>query len=141
MRLDIQRKKRDVSSWKRRFDDESGKSQRRDVVRDIVSVLLLEVFHLITILTDVEWAFMQEKMGDPLHDVDRLESGSLNDSDGGEECDAILTAMRRAKRRSARPLIQPWAENTADSEMAVDDGTALVEGKTIPHVRLTVNGH
>jgi len=81
-------------------------------------------------------------MGDVLNDTDRLDSGSMNESDGGEECASILTALRRARRRSARPLIQSWTEKTADSEMIVEDSErAATGGKTIPHVKLTINGH
>jgi hypothetical protein len=108
-------------------------------------VLSREVSYFI-ILLSVEWGFIQTRLGDVLNDADRLESSSVNESDGGEECDAILTSMRRARRRSARPLIESWVGKTEDDPMAIDDvmaedERALTGGKTIPLVRLTINGH
>jgi hypothetical protein len=84
---------------------------------------------------------MQSKLGDVLNDADRLESASLNGSDGGEECEAIITALRRAKRRTSRPPGVVWKSNLAAvDEMEVEtDGDRA--GKTLPSVRLTMNGH
>jgi hypothetical protein len=48
-----------------------------------------------------EWAFMQSKLTIVLHEADRLEVATANHNEGGEECEAILTAIRRAKRRGA----------------------------------------
>lgn len=79
---------------------------------------------------------MQTKLGDILNDTDRLETGSLNESDGGEECEAILTALRRAKRRSERPRSAAGGD-----EMTLDDTNGVIGGKTMPHLRLTLNGH
>jgi hypothetical protein len=45
---------------------------------------------------------MQNRLPNVIGDFDRLEIESLNENDGGEECEAILTAFRRAKRRAAR---------------------------------------
>ena len=78
---------------------------------------------------------MQTKLGDILNDADRLETGSLNESDGGEECEAILTALRRAKRRSERP------SSAGGGEMMMEDTNGVKGGKTMPHLRLTLNGH
>ena len=78
---------------------------------------------------------MQTKLGDILNDADRLETGSLNESDGGEECGAILTALRRAKRRSERPHLAAGGD-----EMTLDDTNGVTEGKMMPHLRLTLNG-
>lgn len=78
---------------------------------------------------------MQSKLGDILNDADRLETGSLNESDGGEECEAILTALRRAKRRSERP------RSAAGGNEMLDDTNGVAGGKTVPHLRLTLNGH
>jgi len=92
----------------------------------------------------IEWTFMQSKLGDILNDTDRLESGSLNESDGGEECEAILTALRRAKRRSERPMHQDWKDRLAarGDEMNIDDNVkGAAGGKTMPQLRLTLNGH
>ena len=86
---------------------------------------------------------MQSKLGDILNDTDRLETGSLNESDGGEECEAILTALRRAKRRSERPAHQDWKNRLAGAggEMVMDEDTdGVIGGKTMPHLRLTLNG-
>ncbi len=78
---------------------------------------------------------MQTKLGDILNDADRLDTGSLNESDGGEECEAILTALRRAKRRSERPRLAAGGD-----EMTLDDTNGVTGGKTMPHLRLTLNG-
>jgi hypothetical protein len=69
-----------------------------------------------------------------LHEQDRLESASVNESEGGEECEAILTAIRRAKRRAARRSAK-LLENGENEERAVTGG------KTLPNLRLTLNGH
>jgi hypothetical protein len=84
---------------------------------------------------------MQSKLGDVLNDADRLESTSLNGSDGGEECEAIITALRRAKRRTSRPVGTTWKNAlSAVDEMEVEtDGDR--NGKTLPSLRLTMNGH
>src|SRR5579871_5953726 len=85
---------------RRRIKKQSKKKRRERLrVGALARGILFENF------ADLEWAFMQ-KMGDVLNDTDRLDSGSMNESDGGEECASILTALRRARRRSARPLIQ-----------------------------------
>jgi hypothetical protein len=84
---------------------------------------------------------MQSKLGDVLNDADRLESASLNGSDGGEECEAIITALRRAKRRTSRPLdIASKSNLSAVDEMEVETEGDLA-GKALPTVRLTMNGH
>jgi hypothetical protein len=107
----------------------------------IPSSLRLFQYHVLII----EWTFMQSKLGDILNDTDRLESGSLNESDGGEECEAILTALRRAKRRSERPVHQDWKYRLTggggDEMDTVEDTNGEVGGKTTPHLRLTLNGH
>jgi CRP-like cAMP-binding protein len=84
---------------------------------------------------------MQSKLGDVLNDTDRLESRSLNESDGGEECDAILTAIRRAKRRALRRGAK-LLENGQNGEhvMVIDEGENGT-GKALPNLRLTLNGH
>jgi len=94
---------------------------------------------------------MQAKLhNNPLLDFDRLESGSLNESDGGEECDAILTALRRAKRRAKRKATAKAVEGTAGEKMEIEEGSAggngngeraVSGGKTLPNLRLTLNGH
>jgi len=122
---------------RRRIKKES-KKRRRERLR--VGGLAKGIFYPKYFL-NVEWAFMQNKLGDILNDADRWESGSLNESDGGEECDAILTSLRRAKRRSSRPLLQSWAEKAEDVEMSEEAVRATTGGKTLPHLRLTVNGH
>jgi hypothetical protein len=89
-----------------------------------------------------EWAFMQAKLTNVLHEADRLEIASANDSEGGEECEAILTAIRRAKRRGVRRAAKllEGKKNGEDVEM-VEDDQASTGGKTLPNVRLTLNGH
>ena len=93
----------------------------------------------------IEWSFMQAKLhNNPLLDFDRLESGSLNESDGGEECDAILTALRRAKRRAKRRVAK--ALEGGGERMVIEEGEgggerAFTGGKTLPNLRLTLNGH
>jgi hypothetical protein len=63
---------------------------------------------------------------------------SLNESDGGEECEAVLTAIRRAKRRSARRA----AKLLESSETVVEnDERATTGGKSLPNIKLTLNGH
>lgn len=90
---------------------------------------------------DIEWAFMQDKLGDVLNDTDRLEKGSLNESDGGEECEAILTAIRRAKRRALRRSVKLLEiEENGSHVMAVDEEPVVAE-QAMPGVRLTLNGH
>src|SRR5271156_724240 len=90
----------------------------------------------------VEWSFMQAKLhNNPLLDFDRLESGSLNESDGGEECEAILTALRRAKRRSKRRVAKALEEGGGE-RMVIEGGDggerAVTGGKTLPNLRLTL---
>lgn len=87
---------------------------------------------------------MQSKLGNILNDTDRLETGSLNESDGGEECEAILTALRRAKRRFERPMHQDWKNRLAGGGDEMDtgeDANGVVGGRTMPYLRLTLNGH
>lgn len=94
---------------------------------------------------------MQAKLhNNPLLDFDRLESGSLNESDGGEECEAILTALRRAKRRAKRRVTaaaEGKAVERVGERMEIDDGDGgsgegtVAGGKTLPNLRLTLNGH
>jgi hypothetical protein len=84
---------------------------------------------------------MQSKLTNVLVDFDRLEMESLNESDGGEECEAILTALRRAKRRAARRSAK-LLENSEDKTAIENDGErAVTGGKTLPNLRLTLNGH
>jgi|SRR5277367_1002207 hypothetical protein len=92
----------------------------------------------------VEWSFMQAKLqNNPLLDLDRLESGSLNESDGGEECGAILTALRRVKRRSKRRVAKALEEG--GERMVIEEGDGgerdVTGGKTLPNLKLTLNGH
>jgi hypothetical protein len=90
----------------------------------------------------IEWAFMQAKLTNVLHEADRLEVASANDSEGGEECEAILTAIRRVKRRGvqrAAKLLEA-KKNGEDVEM-VDDDRASTGGRTLSNLRLTLNGH
>jgi hypothetical protein len=99
----------------------------------------------------VEWSFMQAKLhNNPLLDFDRLESGSLNESDGGEECESILTALRRAKRRAARRSAKAAAlvesgDDGQGEKMMIEEGLggerASTGGKTLSSLRLTLNGH
>ena len=83
----------------------------------------------------------------PLLDFDRLEGGSLNESDGGEECEAILTALRRVKRRAARKTAKALEpEGIVETLVVEEDGALAGErditgAKTLPNLRLTLNGH
>ena len=94
-----------------------------------------------TSIINIEWSFIEKKLHfDMLLDLDRLESGSLNEDDGGEECEAILTALRRAGRRTARPL--PELKRDEDVEMKDDNQERTsAGGKTLSQLRLGVNGH
>lgn len=83
---------------------------------------------------------MQNGLSNVLHDIDRLESGNVNESDGGEECEAILTAIRRAKRRAARRSAK-LMENDGKDDGDVDGEREITGGKTLPNLRLTLNGH
>ena len=89
----------------------------------------------------VEWAFMQSNLKNVLHESDRLESGSVNESEGGEECEAILTSIRRAKRRALRRSAKLLEQE--NGERAIDDNVeiAVGEGKPLPNLRLTFNGN
>ena len=80
---------------------------------------------------------MENKLKNVLHECDRLEVGSGNESDGGEECEAILTAIRRAKRRAARRTAKLLGQGDADK----DGERAVAGGKMLPNLRLTLNGH
>ena len=88
----------------------------------------------------VEWAFMQSNLKNVLHESDRLESGSVNESEGGEECEAILTSIRRAKRRALRRSAKLLEQE--NGERAIDDNVeiAVGEGKPLLNLRLTFNG-
>lgn len=90
----------------------------------------------------IEWAFMQAKLTNVLHEADRLEIASANDSEGGEECEAILTAIRRAKRRGARRAAKLLEKkNGEDVEMEMEEERSSTGGKTLPNLKLTLNGH
>lgn len=89
----------------------------------------------------IEWAFIQNKLGNVLHEQDRLESGSVNESEGGEECEAILTAIRRAKRRAARRSAKLLGQGENGGGIENDGEKAATGGKTLPNLRLTSNGH
>jgi hypothetical protein len=92
-----------------------------------------------TNVLSVEWSFIETKLHeDVLLPIDRLESGSLNESDGGEECEAILTALSRAERRTARPVVAVEGKGGEDVEMAEAERDA---GKREPQLTVTVNGH
>jgi len=81
---------------------------------------------------------MQSKLTSVLHEADRLEIASANDSEGGEECEAILTAIRRAKRRGARRAAKllEAQKNHEDVEMG-----EVEDDKSLPNFKLTLNGH
>ena len=109
-------------------------SKRRRRERFQVGALARGIIPHILYYTDIEWSFIQNKLGNVLQEQDRLESASVNDSEGGEECEAILTAIRRAKRRAVRRSAK-LLENGGNEERAVTGG------KTLPNLRLTLNGH
>lgn len=90
-----------------------------------------------------EWNFMRNKLGSILNEMDRLDAQSLPESDGGEECDAILTAFRRAKRRSTRRKAKLLGNDSNGDKMAIgdDEERATTGGKSLPNLRLTLNGH
>ena len=91
----------------------------------------------------VEWNFIQNKLGSILNDIDRLEAQSLHENDGGEECDAILTAFRRAKRRSARRAAKLLENHQDEDKMEIehDEEQSVADGKALPNLKLTLNGH
>jgi hypothetical protein len=90
----------------------------------------------------VEWAFMQNKLTNVLADADRLEMESLNESDGGEECEAILTAIRRAKRREARRSTKLLESNLEEQVPVENDAEkATTGGTTLQNLQLSLNGH
>jgi len=150
MRLGILKRKPVAISSRKKSADES-KRIPKNVVENVSASAVSSEVHTTPLASlrpgsvlIIEWTFMQSKLGDILNDTDRLESGSLNESDGGEECEAILTALRRAKRRSERRMHQDWKDRLAarGDEMDIDDdvkGAAV--GKTMPQLRLTLNGH
>ena len=85
---------------------------------------------------------MQNKLSNIIHDTDRLEVASGNESDGGEECEALLTALRRAKRREARRKAKLLEQGGDRGEITENDGERVaVGGKTLPNLKLTLNGH
>ena len=85
---------------------------------------------------------MQNKLSNIIHDHDRLEVASGNDSDGGEECEALLTSLRRAKRREARRKAKLLEQGGEPGKITENDGErAMAGGKTLPNLRLTLNGH
>ena len=90
-----------------------------------------------------EWAFIQNKLGNVLVDSDRWETGDANESDGGEECGAVLTAIRRAKRRATRRKGKLSEAAKIGDEMVIEhDGEKTgTGGKPLPNLRLTLNGH
>ena len=144
MKQDIRKKKPVEISWRKKFDDELNENPKNAVVNVSVLEVLQGVHFSSCAILIVEWAFMQSKLGDVLNDTDRLESGSLNESDGGEECEAIITALRRAKRRALRSMHNDWKKTlTTGDEMEIDDDGERVTtgGKTLPNLRLTLNGH
>jgi hypothetical protein len=81
---------------------------------------------------------MQTKLTNVLHEADRLEVATANDSEGGEECEAILTAIRRAKRRGARRAAKHLETKKNGEDVAMKDEES---GRMLPNVRLTLNGH
>ena len=86
---------------------------------------------------------MQNKLSNIIHDYDRLEVASANESDGGEECEAILTALRRAKRREARRRAKLLEQGGDAGKVIENEGgeRAMPGGKTLPNLRLSLNGH
>jgi hypothetical protein len=84
---------------------------------------------------------MQNNLKNVLQESDRLENGSVNESEGGEECEAILTSIRRAKRRAARRSAKLLEQ--ANGDRVIDDNVEITvgEGKPLPNLRLTFNGH
>jgi hypothetical protein len=95
----------------------------------------------LVLLLTIEWSFMQNQLSNIIHDNDRLEVASGNESDGGEECEAILTALRRAKRREARRRAKRL-EQVEPGKITENDGeTVMSGGKPLPNLKLTLNGH
>lgn len=143
-RQDTRKKKRAANSSRRRSAAELNGKPRNADASVSKSVLSLGVPHnsLYHSVLIIEWAFMQAKLTNVLHEADRLEVASANDSEGGEECEAILTAIRRAKRRGVRRAAKllEGKKNGEDVEM-VEDDRASTGGKTLPNLRLTLNGH
>jgi len=81
---------------------------------------------------------MQSKLTNVLHEADRLEVASANDSEGGEECEAILTAIRRAKRRGARRAAKLLEEQKNSEDVEMEEAAG---GQSQPKSKLTLNGH
>jgi uncharacterized SAM-dependent methyltransferase len=143
MKQDILKKRLVVISSKRKYEDELNEISRNGVVTDFLLAVLQEVDTLY-IPVDIEWAFIQQKLPNVLQDYDRLEVSSLIESDGGEECEAIITSLRRAKRRALRrsnKLLEGSEMVIEERGIQNDEERALTGGKTLPTLRLTLNGN
>ena len=75
-----------------------------------------------------------------LQSYERLDAAS-NESDGGEECEALLTALRRIKRRADRRKVKLLDEKDDEKAIKSDTERAMTGGKTLPNLKLTLNGY
>jgi len=75
-----------------------------------------------------------------LQPYERIDAAS-NESDGGEECEALLTALRRVKRRGDRRKAKLVEEKDDENGIKPDPERATTGGKTLPNLKLTLNGY
>jgi len=95
---------------------------------------------LLVTIDVAEWNFIQTKLGSVLQSYERLDAAS-NESDGGEECEALLTALRRVKRRADRRKAKLLEEKDNETAIKSDSERAMTGGKTLPNLKLTLNGY